>query len=78
MNAKDSPVLIPRIFALRGESVMLDSDLAALFGVTTGNINKAIQRNAHRFPSDFAFLLTAKEFADLMFQIGISRRTAAI
>lgn len=63
MNAKDSPVIVPRIFALRGESVMLDSDLAALFGVTTGNFNKAIQRNAQRFPLDFA---------DLMFQIGIS------
>jgi hypothetical protein len=76
MNTKDSPVLVPRIFSLRGESVMLD--LAALFGVTTGNFNKAIQRNAHRFPSDFAFLLTGKEFANLMFQIGLSRRTAAI
>jgi phage regulator Rha-like protein len=72
MNAKDSPLIVPRIFVLRGESVMIDSDLAALFGVTTGNFNKAIQRNAQRFPSDFAFSLTAKEFADLMFQIGIS------
>jgi hypothetical protein len=53
--------------------VMLDSDLALLYGVTTGNFNKAVQRNAARFPVEFSFVLTPKEFTNLLFQIGISR-----
>ncbi len=53
---------------------MLDSDLALLYGVTTGNFNKAINRNERRFPSDFSFVLTPKEFADLIFQTGTSKR----
>lgn len=72
MNSKETPAVVPRIFAIRGESVMLDSDLAALYGVLTKNFNKAVFRNATRFPLDFAFQLTAEEFADLKFQIGTS------
>lgn len=72
MNSKDAPTIAPRIFAFRGESVMLDSDLAILYGVLTKNFNKAVFRNVTRFPSDFAFQLTAEEFADLKFQIGTS------
>jgi len=53
---------------------VLDSDLALLYGVTTGNFNKAINRNERRFPSDFSFVLTPKEFADLIFQAGTSKR----
>jgi len=42
---------------IRGQKVLLDSDLATLYGVTTGNLNKAVKRNADRFPSDFMFQL---------------------
>ena len=60
------------ILVMRGEKVMLDSDLAALYAVTTGNLNKAVKRNAERFPSDFMFQLDAEEVAKLKFQFGIS------
>ena len=60
------------ILVIRDEKVMLDSDLAALYGVTTGNLNKAVKRNAERFPSDFMFQLDAEEVANLKFQFGIS------
>jgi hypothetical protein len=51
---------------------MLDEDLAELYGVTTGNLNKAVKRNMSRFPDDFMFQLTKEEFNILLFQIGIS------
>ncbi|HVM61988.1 MAG TPA: ORF6N domain-containing protein [Verrucomicrobiae bacterium] len=51
---------------------MLDADWAALYGVTTGNLNKAVKRNRNRFPADFAFQLTRQEVAALRFQFGIS------
>jgi hypothetical protein len=60
------------IFTVRGQRVMLDSDLAKVYGVTTFNLNKAVRRNADRFPDDFAFQITAQEVAKLIFQIGIS------
>ena len=62
-----------RIFTIRGHQVVLDSDLAFLYGVTTGNFNKAVNRNQDRFPEDFSFVLAKKEFDNLMFQIGRSR-----
>ena len=58
---------------LRGEKVLLDSDLAQLYGVTTGNLNKAVNRNRDRFPSDFMFRLTTEETEHLIFQIGRSK-----
>ena len=58
---------------LRGEKVLLDSDLAQLYGVTTGNLNKAVNRNRGRFPSDFMFRLTTEEAEHLIFQIGRSK-----
>jgi ORF6N domain len=61
------------IFVFRGQKAMLDSDLATLYGVTTGNLNKAVKRNAQRFPSDFMFQLTAEEADDLIFQTGRSK-----
>ena len=61
------------IFVFREQKVMLDSDLAALYGVTTGNLNKAVRRNPQRFPSDFMFQLAAEEAEDLIFQIGRSK-----
>jgi ORF6N domain len=60
------------ILVIRREKVMLDSDLAAPHGVTTGNLNKAVKRNAERFPTDFMFQLDAEEVANLKFQFGIS------
>ena len=51
---------------------MLDKDLAELYVVITGNLNKAVKRNISRFPEDFMFQLTKDEFDDLMFQFGIS------
>jgi hypothetical protein len=60
------------IHLLRGQKVMLDFDLVALYGVTTGNLNKAVKRNADRFPTDFMFRLNADEREDLIFQSGIS------
>lgn len=60
------------ILLIRGEKVMLDADLAALYGVTTGNLNKAVRRNLDRFPSDFMFQLTSEETETLIFQFGRS------
>jgi hypothetical protein len=76
MAAKGELIPVGRIaqsiHLLRGQKVMLDSDLAALYGVTTGNLNKAVGRNRNRFPTDFMFRLTAKEAKNLIFQFGIS------
>jgi ORF6N domain-containing protein len=60
------------ILAIRGKPVVLDSDLARLYGVQTRELNKAVKRNAARFPADFVFQLTSEEFASLMFQNGTS------
>ena len=64
------------IYEIRGVKVMLDKDLADLYHVTTGNLNKAVKRNLKRFPSDFMFQLNKTEFEqlknDLIFQNGIS------
>jgi hypothetical protein len=73
MTLDDTVPTVPRIFAMRGESVMLDGDLAILYGVTTGNFNKAVLRNVSRFPTEFSFVLTRKEFTDLIFQIRRSK-----
>jgi len=59
-----------RIFTIRGMQVMIDSDLAILYGTETKFINRAISRNKNRFPSDFAFRLSPEEWADLRFQNG--------
>lgn len=64
----DSSPELPRIFAVRKQKVMLDSDLAALFRVETKVYNQAIRRNAAKFPSDFAFQLTADELDRLKSQ----------
>ena len=60
-----------KIYEVRGVKVMLDKDLAELYQVTTGNLNKAVKRNIKRFPPDFMFQLTREEWASLRFQIGI-------
>ncbi len=61
------------ILVLRGHKVILDRHLAALYGVTTGNLNRAVNRNLERFPEDFMLRLTEEEFNDLIFQFGRSR-----
>jgi hypothetical protein len=61
------------VFFVRGEKVMLDTDLARLYRVTTGNLNKAVKRNQARFPGDFMFQLTEKETDSLIFQSGRSK-----
>jgi hypothetical protein len=60
--------IVSRIYLIRGEKVILDSDLAELYGVTTGNLNLAVRRNPKRFPDDFAFQLTEDEFESLLLQ----------
>ena len=61
-----------KIYVIRGKKVMFDKDLAALYGVETRYLNKAVSRNFERFPSDFMFQLNDKEFKNLMFQFGTS------
>ena len=65
-------VIMSKIYLIRGMKVMLDKDLAELYGVTTGNLNKAVNRNLRRFPDDFMFGLTKQEFNNLIFQSGTS------
>ena len=61
-----------KIIFIRGKKVMLDRDLAQLYGVTTSNLNKAIRRNTERFPEDFMFQLSKEEFENLKFHFGTS------
>jgi hypothetical protein len=61
-----------RIYLIRGEKVMLDCNLAALYGVDTGALNRAVKRNRDRFPEDFMFQLDADEWELLRCRIGIS------
>ena len=63
-----------RIHTIRGHRVMLDADLAELYGVTTKVFNQAIQRNMDRFPEDFMFRLTEEEFSDLRSQFVTSKK----
>lgn len=78
MSKKENTLAIPdelvmnKIYLIRNQKVMLDSDLAELYLVTTGNLNKSVTRNIKRFPDDFMFQLTEIEFKNLMFQNGIS------
>jgi len=64
--------VINKIYLIRGQKVMLDKDLAELYNVMTGNLNKAVNRNMKRFPKDFMFQLNQREFKNLIFQNGIS------
>jgi hypothetical protein len=62
-----------RIHLIRGQNVILDADLAALYGVETKALNRAVRRNRERFPPDFMFQLTAAEYESLRCQIGASK-----
>ena len=64
--AQSVPAIESRILSLRGLKVILDSDLAALYGVTTKALNQAVKRNANRFPADFLFQLSAAEKAEVV------------
>ncbi|MEO6189859.1 MAG: ORF6N domain-containing protein [Saprospiraceae bacterium] len=67
--AKAEEAILKKIFMIRGEKIMLDSDLAELYGVETKTFNQAVKRNATRFPEDFMFVLTEDEFKILRSQI---------
>lgn len=73
MNASSVSVpserILQAIHLIRGQKVMLDADLAKLYGVETKVLNQAVRRNIDRFPEDFAFRLSDEEFADLRSQI---------
>ena len=58
------------IYEVRGQRVMLDSDLAAIYGVETKALNRAVRRNVSRFPKDFAFQVSPSEWKNLRYQIG--------
>ena len=81
---KDDNTLIPigetnitdMIYTIRGKQVMLDSDLAGLYQVTTGNLNKAMKRNVASFPERFCFQLTEVEYQNLRFQNGTSSKNS--
>lgn len=78
MGAKGSLAVVEHldrlIYEIRGQKVMLDRDLALLYGVATKNLNRAVQRNRDRFPSDFMFQLTQEEVNSLRFQFGTLKR----
>ncbi|MCX5692082.1 MAG: ORF6N domain-containing protein [Candidatus Omnitrophica bacterium] len=65
-------VIEPKIFMIRGHKVMLDRDLAELYGVRTMVLNQAVKRNISRFPQDFMFQLSNEELENLISQIVIS------
>src|SRR5437867_5763847 len=60
------------IYEIRCERVMLDSDLASIYGVETKALNRAVKRNRHRFPKNFMFQLSEDEWKNLRYQIGTS------
>lgn len=76
MAHRDSMVLVERmvrcIYLIRGQKVMLDADLAQIYGVATARLNQQVGRNPERFPRDFVFQLTRKEFDNLMLQSATS------
>jgi hypothetical protein len=78
MQMSDEAILIQSkqieswIMIIRGHKVMLSNHFAELYGVSTGNLNKAVFRNRDRFPEDFMFQLTQAEFENLIFQFGRS------
>jgi ORF6N domain len=68
------PAIDSLIRAIHGERVILDSDLASIYGIPTFRLNEAVKRNRERFPEDFMFQLTAQETASLTSQIAMSKK----
>lgn len=66
-------LVMNKIYLIRGQKVMIDRDLAELYGVMTGNLNLAVKRNKKRFPTDFIFQLTKEEYESLILQFAISK-----
>ena len=62
-----------RILTIRGQRVVMDSDLARIYGVPTGRFNEAVKRNLKRFPADFSFLVSREEYEALISQNAISK-----
>jgi len=77
-QAREAVSIVPveqvqaRILTIRGQRVILDADLATLYGVTTSRLNEQVKRNIERFPADFAFRLSRQEFDGLMSQFATS------
>jgi hypothetical protein len=67
-------IISNKIYFIRSRKIMFDRDLAALYGVTTGNLNKAVKRNVERFPADFMFQLSPGEAESSRFQFGSLKR----
>ena len=76
MNARSRSHIENRILLIRDRKVLLDADLAALYGVQTRVLNQAVKRNRERFPADFMFRLSAKEFSIWRSQSVISNSAA--
>ena len=66
-------IIASKIYFIRGQKIMLDQDLAKLYGVETAQLKRAVRRNRDRFPDDFMFELSKSELDDLRCQIGTSR-----
>lgn len=64
-----------RILTVREQKIVIDSDLAAVYGVTTKRLNEQFRRNRKRFPEDFAFQLSVEEYESLRAQIATLMRT---
>ena len=67
-------LIIDRVHSIRGMKVMLDKDLAEMYGFQTSALNQAVKRNSLRFPDDFMFQLSQKEFESLISQSVISKQ----
>jgi hypothetical protein len=72
-NLISDSALVNKIYEIKGHKVMLDSDLAELYGIETGRLNEQVKRNSERFPKDFMFQLSGDEWKVLMSQIAISK-----
>ena len=66
--------ILEKIYVIRGQKVMIDRDLAEMYGVEVRVLNQAVKRNASRFPTDFMFQLSDLEFKSLISQIAISKK----
>lgn len=73
-DVTDRRIVEQSIYLIRGQKVLLDEDLARLYGVETGALVRAVRRKAERFPSDFMFQLSEQEVTALRCQLGISKK----
>jgi len=74
MEIVPQQIIESKIYLLRGKKVMLDRDLATLYGVETRTLNQAVRRNLNRFPEDFMFQFTTEEMENWKSQIVISNK----